>query len=119
MESKLITEFKYLMWVLKYTPIVLAITNFMYLFLQFLSIDLAFVGGIIGIGFLPLTFLIIASFVFKFCVWHRLPLYYLGVMQAFCLFDFYVGIPLTLFGLLTLHTFLFIILVILLIKFKT
>ena len=39
----------------------------------------------------PITmlFLICASFVFKFCIWHRLPIYYSAVIQIVSCIDYY------------------------------
>lgn len=44
------------------------------------------------------------SFVFQFCVLHRLPLYYIVINDAIIVIDNYIGIPLTGEGLIRLHT---------------
>lgn len=52
----------------------------------------SFVGSL---SILPLLFLYLSSFVFKFCIYHRLPLYYVFVSDCISLYDLYVGIPIS------------------------
>lgn len=50
----------------------------------------SFVGSL---SILPLLFLYLSSFVFKFCTYHRLPLYYVFISDCISYYDLYIGIP--------------------------
>lgn len=68
-----------------------------------------------GISLLPLLFLYLASYVFRFCIYHRMFLHYILAVDVVNLVDFYVGIPINnrlLFGFYLMITgvFLFLIL---------
>lgn len=47
-----------------------------------------------GTSFLPLAFLYLVSYVFRFCIYHRMFLHYILVTDVLNCFDYYVGIPL-------------------------
>ena len=48
-----------------------------------------------GLSILPLIFIYLSSFVFKFCIYHRLPLYYVFISDCISYYDMYIGIPLS------------------------
>lgn len=48
-------------------------------------------------------FIFIASYVFKFCLWYRMLLYYILIINGLNTLDYYVGIPLSDFNLLILY----------------
>lgn len=93
------TMCKIMMRLLKIIPIIMAVLCFLNttLFCFGISIDcLSFVGGA---SFLTLLFLYISSYVFKFCIYHRLCLHYVTVMNLISIIDMYVGIPVDTIGL--------------------
>ena len=47
-----------------------------------------------GISFIPLLFIFIASYTFKFCKYHRIPLYYVLINMVLTILDTLVEIPL-------------------------
>ena len=47
-----------------------------------------------GLGIIPLLFILLFSFQFNYCIWHRLPLYYIFTANIINAIDFYFGIPL-------------------------
>lgn len=49
----------------------------------------------------------LAAFVFRFCVYHRIFLDYTVVSTAITVYDYYVGIPVTDAGIMTLQLTLF------------
>lgn len=118
-EFNLLNAFKNEMLILKLLPIILAILHFVNIMLQFNGILLPIISIIGGIGFIPITFLYISSYVFKFCYYHRISLHYLLISQILLILDEYIGIPIDLYTLLIIHISLFLWLILSLIYFKS
>lgn len=100
---------------LKVIPMLLAATTLLNQVLSFFNIDWEILGFIGGISLLPMIFLYLASYCFKFCSYHRMFLHYVVVCDIITLYDYYIGIPvsaITLFllNLIIAGVFLFIIL---------
>lgn len=53
----------------------------------------------------------LASFTFKYCYVHRLPLYYIGVNELLTNLDYYIGIPIETINLFLIHLSLLIIVI--------
>lgn len=87
--------YKIELWVIKYIPMVLALVCFINTTLSYFDIDLTIFSYIGGISILPLLFLYLSSFVFKFCIYHRLPLHYVAINMVINMMDDYIGIPLS------------------------
>lgn len=87
--------YKIELWVIKYIPMALALVCFINTTLSYFDIDLTIFSYIGGISILPLLFLYLSSFVFKFCIYHRLPLHYIAVNMIINMLDDYIGIPLS------------------------
>jgi len=79
MDSNLINNFKVEMLILKYIPFILALFQFIALILQFFNPYLTILGYVGGTSLISLFYFYKSSFVFKFCEYHRLPLYYLFI----------------------------------------
>lgn len=77
----------------------------------------SFIGGL---SILPLIFLYISSFVFKFCITHRLPLYYVFISDCIAYYDMYIGIPVSNRNLFVINMLIFGVFVLLLgyLKFR-
>lgn len=77
----------------------------------------SFVGSL---SLLPMIFLFISSFVFKFCIYHRLPLYYVFISDCISYYDLYIGIPISNRNLFALNMMIFgiFMLILVFIKFK-
>lgn len=84
-------------------PMLLALVNFINIVLSFNSIDIPLLSYIGGISFIPLVFLYISSYVFKFCEYHRIFLHYVVICNLINIYDYYIGIPITNKSLLILH----------------
>ena len=83
--------------------------------LSYFKIDLVIFSIIGGLSILPIVFILISSFVFKFCIYHRLPIYYIIISDIINYYDLYIGIPLSnkwLFILNMIIAGLFIILIV-------
>ena len=93
----------------------LALCNLMNTILSYFGIDVKLFTYIAGIGILPIIFLYISSYVFKFCSYHRMFLHYVVVNNVLCYIDYEYGIDISDKDYLSIHLiiagiFLFIIL---------
>ena len=95
--------YKIELYLLKIMPMLLALVNFINIVLSFNSIDIPLLSYIGGISFIPLVFLYISSYVFKFCEYHRIFLHYVVICNLINIYDYYIGIPITNKSLLILH----------------
>ena len=105
---------------LKIIPMVLAGCFLANTILSYFGIETEVLSYIAGIGILPLLFIYLSSFVFKFCVYHRMFIYYIFTNNIICFIDDKYEIPISYRSYLVLHLivaaiFLFIILYL---KFK-
>lgn len=51
----------------------------------------------------------LTSYIFKFCIYHRIFLDYTVVSNILAIYDYYIGIPITDAGIMTLQLVLFFI----------
>jgi hypothetical protein len=106
---------KLLLGVLKVIPMLLALHTIINMMFDFFGIETSAFSIIGGVSILPLAFLYLASYVFKFCIYHRMFLHYVLVNNIITYIDFYVGIPVATLTLFVIHLvviglFLFLIL---------
>ena len=80
---------------IKILPLGIALCYLLNTVLLYFGIDAVILSYIGGMSILPTAFILISSFVFKFCIYHRLPIYYIIVSDIFNYIDFYIGIPIT------------------------
>lgn len=95
---------------LKVLPIILAITSFANCFLAYLGFQFKIYAHIFF--FLIISFIYVASYVLKFCEYHRISLHYIVIIYIINCYDYYVGIPINyieLFMMYSMITFLAII----------
>lgn len=118
MEVNLINNFKLLMKILKTIPLIYATVQFIQIIIEFLGYNIGWLGLIGGVSLIPLLFLFLSSYVFKFCYYHRLPLYYLLISQIICIVDYYIGIPISIVWLFIIHLSLFCWLILRILYFK-
>jgi hypothetical protein len=97
------TLYKSVLILLRFIPFIIALIYVVYTAFAFFGIDLIILGYLAHMSILPWIFIFLASFVFRFCIVHRLPLYYIVVADSITTLDAYVGIPLEWFHLLMLH----------------
>ena len=106
--------YKLELYLIKMIPTWLAMCYFTNTTLSYFGIDAPILSLIGGISILPLLFLYLSSFAFKFCIYHRLPLYYITISDILAYYDMYVGIPCstrTLFSINMIITSLFLFLI--------
>jgi len=75
----------------------------------------SFVGSL---SILPMLFLYLSSFVFRFCIYHRLPLYYCFISDCISFYDLYVGISVSTKNLFGLNMLILGVFILLLVYFK-
>ena len=74
------TLYKLFLITLKYLPHLIGTLYFIYAILS-IYLDVYFMNYIISLSILPLLYILISSFVFKFCFVHRIPIYYILAMN--------------------------------------
>lgn len=102
------TLYKIEIVLLKVIPMILAgiylsNTIFSYIF----DIDLVFLSYIGGVSFLPLLFLYLSSYAFKFCEYHRMFLHYITINESINAIDTHIGIPISDMQYFCLHMIIF------------
>lgn len=61
----------------------------------FLDIDLIILSYIGGISLLPLIFLYLSSYVFRFCIYHRVFLHYITINELILILDTHIRLPIS------------------------
>lgn len=88
---------------LKILPYLAASIYLLNTILTYIGIDCVIFNILAGHSMLSLLFMLVSSFVFKFCIYHRIPLYYMCMCSCINLYDWYIGIPINNKELLILH----------------
>lgn len=78
---------------LKALPFLMAGMYFLNTLLSYFNLDYEVFSYVAGVGLLPLVFLYISSYCFKFCNYHRMPLHYIVVNDVICWTDANFEIP--------------------------
>lgn len=95
--------------ILKFIPFFIAIAYFANTTLSVYGIDLPILSYTTGLSLVPFIFLLLSSFVFRFCSWHRIPLYYIVVNDLLNIIDSIYEIPIENRTYLGIHIVLFFI----------
>ena len=101
------TLYKTEILVIKYIPFILALLYFINTTLSLVDINASVLSYIAGVSILPWLFLFISSFVFKFCIYHRIPLYYILINDAINIVDEYVHFPVSNLEFISIHMVIF------------
>lgn len=104
--------YKVFLLVLKFFPFALSLILILNTVLSFFCIDLVILSYIGSVSLLPLIFMYLAAFVFKFCIYHRIFLDYTVVSTALTVYDYYIGIPVCDAGIMTVQLVLFFVAII-------
>lgn len=107
--------YKLFIVILKYIPMVIALCYVLNTVTAMLGIYIEPLSNIAGMSLLTWIFLYIATYVFRFCMYHRMFLWYILVDDLLNIADYYYELPIETGNLLMLHNsiigvFLFIIL---------
>ena len=101
--------YKVFLLLLTFLPFLLALVSVLNTVLSYFCIDLVILPYIGSVSLLPLIFMYLAAFVFKFCIYHRIFLDYTIVSTGLAVYDYYIGIPITNTSIVTLQLVLFFI----------
>jgi hypothetical protein len=85
--------YKIELYLLKIIPMLLAGIHLTNTVLSYYGIDIIIFSYIGSVSLIPLIFLYISSYVFKFCEYHRMFLHYIVVNNLINIYDYYIGIP--------------------------
>lgn len=107
--------YKLLIGALKIIPMVLAITTMTGTLFSFFNINPSVLSFIGSVSLFPLIFLYLASYAFRFCIYHRMFLHYIVANNILVYADYFFGIPVSNLSLFMIHSvfiglFLFLVL---------
>lgn len=88
---------------IKVIPILIATLFLIRSILSCTDVDVTWLSYLCGMSLIPLLFMYLVSYAFKFCTYHRMFLHYIVVNDAINYIDYYIGIPLQYHELLRLH----------------
>ena len=88
---------------LKVLPMVIAGLFLLNTVLSYFDIDWPILSYIASVGFIPWLFIMIASYIFKFCEYHRMFLWYVLVNNILCWTDQEFGLPISDWNFFVLH----------------
>lgn len=91
--------YKLLLIMLKYIPMLIALFYVINTATAYVGIDIPVLRSL-----LTWIFMYLSAIVFRFCLYHRMFLYYILTTDIINIIDYYVGIPITDFELLMLHS---------------
>lgn len=88
---------------IKVIPILIATLFLVRSILSCIDVDVTWLSYLCGMSLIPLLFMYLVSYAFKFCTYHRMFLHYIVVNDTINYIDYYIGIPLQYHELLRLH----------------
>ena len=89
------SNYKIFLFINKYLPYVISLLYMVNTLLYLFGIDLAIFSILGGMSILPMIYFISVSFTFKYCLYHRLPLYYVILNDSINWLEYTIGIPIT------------------------
>ena len=105
---------------IKTIPIIISIIYFINTVLTYFGFRFEIFSAICGMSLLPLLFIYLSSKVFKFCLRHRLFIYYITFSELEAWIDYLIGVPISSEAFLVFVCIIFFILIIssIYLKFK-
>ena len=94
---------KFFLVFLKIIPMAMAGLYLLNTVLSYFDIDYSVVSYLTGLGLIPWLFILVASYTLKFCVYHRLFLWYIVANDLVCWIDYNFEFPVSDRGYLLLH----------------
>ena len=83
--------YKIELYLLKIIPMIIAGLYLLNTILSYFYIDIPLLSVIGGMSILPLIFLYVSSYAFKFCEYHRMFLHYIVVCDSIAYIEYYSG----------------------------
>ena len=113
-----LTLYKIFLIFIKYGPFIIGIASFISVILGCVGITFGIFSSIFQLSVLSTITWIIASFTFKCCTWHRLPLYYCWVNNVISWIDFNWTIPINNLQMILIYSIIALLFVLLGMYFK-
>lgn len=95
--------YKIELYLLKVMPMLIAAIYLINTVLSYYDIILPVLSYIGGLSLIPIVFMYLSSYVFKFCSYHRMFLHYIVINDLINLVDYYYTLPISDWQLLVLH----------------
>ena len=95
--------YKAVLVLLKIIPMLLALFDMVNTVIGIFGFECHWISYFGGISFLTLAFLYLASYVFRFCKYHRMFLHYVLLTNTISVIDFEFGIPVSNYTMLCVH----------------
>ena len=87
------SNYKIFLFINKYLPYVISLLYMVNTLLYLCGIDLMIFSILGGMSVLPMIYFISVSFTFGYCLYHRLPLYYVVLNDTINWIEYTIGIP--------------------------
>ena len=94
--------YKLVLKYLKIIPMLITLCDILNTIFYFLGFDVEVFSFIGGISIFTLAFLYLVSYVFRFCIYHRMFLHYVLINNIVWTVEYTVGIPLSTQSLITI-----------------
>lgn len=111
--------YKVMLFTLRIIPMCMALCEFLHTFLSLVchieSPVLSYIGGC---SFITWLFIYIAAIVFKFCIYHRMFLYYVLLNNILSIYEFHYGIPVDDANLICIYSVITAVFLFLILYFK-
>ena len=88
-------SYKIFLVIVKYLPFIIAVAYFIMMLSGYFGTCLRIIPNLFFLSPVSVLFILSASFVFKFCVWHRLPIYYCILLYLINTLDYYLDFLIT------------------------
>lgn len=122
-ESKSLNKalYKLELYMIRVIPVIISAIYFINTVLTYYGYRIELFSALCGISLLPLIFVYLSSRVFKFCLRHRLFIYYIAFSETEAWIDYKIGIPVSSETIFIFDILVFVALVIyvLYLKFKS
>lgn len=86
------SNYKVFLFINKYLPYVISLLYMVNTLLSLAGIDLILFSMLGGLSLLPIIYFISVSFTFKYCLYHRLPIYYIILNDSINWLDYHIGL---------------------------
>lgn len=86
------SNYKVFLFINKYLPYVISLLYMVNTLLSLFGINLIIFSMLGGLSLLPILYFISVSFTFKYCLYHRLPIYYIVLNDSINWLDYHIGI---------------------------
>lgn len=110
--------YKLFLLLIKYSPFITLIIEILYSILAYFNVDCTVLNQLGSVSIMDMTFLYLASYIFRFCYLYRLALYSIILTNVLALVDMTIGIPLSDLNMLRVYLVVLLTGVISFIKFK-